>query len=50
MSPEHYDFLVHSAKRGDLWREAVRAHRAGERGIPARDAIQGVADELGLEL
>ena len=28
MSPERYDFLVHSAERGHLWREAIRAHRA----------------------
>ena len=50
MSPERYDFLVHSAERGHLWREAVRAHRAGEPGVPARDAIRSLADELGVEL
>ena len=50
MSPERYDFLVHSAERGHLWREAIRAHRAGERGVPAKEAIRGLADELGLEL
>ena len=50
MSPERYDFLVHSAERGHIWREAIRAHRAGEPGIPARDAIRSVAEELGLEL
>ena len=49
MSPERYDFLVHSAGRGPLWREAIRAHRAGERGVPAKEAIRGLADELGLE-
>ena len=24
MSPERYDFLVHSAERGHIWREAIR--------------------------
>ena len=50
MSPERYDFLVHSAERGHLWREAIRAHRAGERGVPVKEAIRGLADELGSEL
>ena len=50
MSPERYDFLVHSAERGHLWREAIRAHRAGEPGVPAREAIRDLAEELGLEL
>ena len=47
MSPERYDFLVHSAERGHIWREAIRAHRAGEPGIPAREAIRDLAEELG---
>ena len=47
MSPERYDFLVHSAERGHMWREAIRAHRAGEPGIPAREAIRDLAEELG---
>ena len=50
MSPERYDFLVHSAERGHLWREAIRAHRAGEPGVPAGDAILSLADGLGVEL
>ena len=49
MSPERYDFLVHSAERGHIWREAIRAHRAGEPGIPAREAIRDLAEDLGLE-
>lgn len=44
------DFLVHSAERGHLWREAIRAYLAGERGVPAKEAIRGVADELSVEL
>ena len=47
---ERYDFLVHSAERGHMWREAIRAHRAGEPGIPAREAIRDLAEELALEL
>ena len=50
MSPERYDFLVHSAERGRIWREAIRAHRAGEPGTPAREAIRELARELDLEL
>ena len=50
MNPERYDFLVHSAERGHLWREAIRAYRAGERGVPAKEAIRSLADECGLEL
>ena len=46
MSPERYDFLVHSADLGHIWREAIRAHRAGEPGIPAREAIRDLAEEL----
>ena len=50
MSPEGYDLLVHSAERGHLWRQAIRVHRAGEPGIPARAAIRDLAEELGLQL
>ncbi|MDE2754468.1 MAG: type II toxin-antitoxin system Phd/YefM family antitoxin [Gemmatimonadota bacterium] len=49
MSPERYDFLVHSAERGHIWREAIRAHRAGGLGIPVKDAIRDLAEELGVE-
>ena len=45
MSPERYDFLVHSAERGHIWREAIRTHRAGEPGIPATEAIRDLAEE-----
>ena len=48
MSPERYDFLDHSAERGHLWREAIRAYRAGESGVPANDAIHSLAAE-GME-
>jgi hypothetical protein len=50
MSPERYDFLVHAAERGHIWREAIRAYGAGVRGVPAEEAIQEIADELGVEL
>ena len=45
-----YDFLVHSAERGHLWQEAIRAYKAGERGIPATEVIRALADEFGLDL
>ena len=38
------------SREGLMWREAIRAHRAGEPGIPAREAIRDLAEELGLEL
>ena len=50
MSPERYDSLVHFAARGHLWREAIRAYKAGERGVPADDAIRSLAAEFGVEL
>ena len=50
MSPERYDVLVHTAERGNMCREAIRAHRAGEPEILAREAIRDLAEELGLEL
>ena len=36
------------AGTGGNW--TARAHRAGEPGIPAREAIRSVAEALGLEL
>ncbi|MDE2943322.1 MAG: hypothetical protein OXT63_03810 [Gemmatimonadota bacterium] len=50
MSPERYDFLIHSIERGHLWCEALRAYRAGDRGIPAREAIESLANELDVDL
>ena len=50
MNPERYDCLVHFAERGHLWREAIRAYKAGERGVPADDAICSLAAEFGVEL
>ncbi len=46
MSPEHYDFLVHSAERGHIWRDAIDRYNAGEHGT----AIEDFAKELGVEL
>lgn len=48
--PERENFLVHFAERGHLWRDAIRAYRAGERGLSAKEAIRSLADECGLEL
>lgn len=47
--PERQAFLVHSAERGHLWREAIRAYKAGERGVAAAEAIRSIADEFGWE-
>ena len=46
---QRYEFLVHSAERGHLWREAIRAYRAGERGVPAREAVRTLAEDVGAE-
>jgi len=48
MSPERYDFLIHSVERGHLWREAIDAHRAGDPGTPARDAIRELVEDMAL--
>ena len=50
MSPERYDFLVRFTERGHVWREAIRAYKAGERGVPAADAIRSLAAEFGVEV
>ena len=49
MSPERYDFLIHSVERGHLWREALRAYKAGDRGVPAKEAIESLANELDVD-
>ena len=50
MSPERYDFLVHSVERGHLWREALRAYKAGDRGVPAKEAMETLASEFDVGL
>ncbi|MYC00129.1 MAG: type II toxin-antitoxin system Phd/YefM family antitoxin [Gemmatimonadetes bacterium] len=42
MSPEHYDFLVHSAERGHIWREAIRAYRGGPAIVIAKTVNYGL--------
>ena len=34
MSPERYDFLIHSVERGHLWREALRAYKQATEAFP----------------
>jgi prevent-host-death family protein len=50
MSPDTYDLLTIALERGHLWADAIARYDAGERGIPADEAIQQVARELGLKL
>ncbi len=49
MSPETYDAMRVTLERGHLWDEAL-ARLAEGRGADARQAIEGVAKKLGLEL
>ena len=46
MRPERYDFLMRSAERGHIWRDAIDRYNAGERGT----AIEDFAKEIGVEL
>ena len=49
MSPERYDFLIHSAERSHMWDAAIGGSKAGERGQPAEEVLRDIADELGLK-
>lgn len=49
ISPERQSFLIHLAERGHVWREAIRAYKAGERGVAAAEAIRSIANEFGWE-
>ncbi len=49
MSPETYDAMRITLERGHLWDEAI-ARFSEDRGVDARQAIEGVAKKLGLEL
>lgn len=50
MSPERYDFLVHAAERGHIWKAAIERIEAGERGKDAREVVRDLADEFGVSL
>jgi hypothetical protein len=50
MSPERYDFLVHAAERGHIWKTALDRLEAGERGRDAREVVRELADEFGVTL
>jgi len=50
MSPERYDFLVHAAERGHVWKAALARLEAGETGQDAREIVQELADEFGVTL
>jgi len=50
MSPERYDFLVHAAERGHIWKTALERIEAGERGKDAREVVRELAEEYGVSL
>ncbi len=50
MSSERYDFLVHAAERGHIWKAALERIEAGARGKDAREVVQNLADEFGVSL
>jgi antitoxin (DNA-binding transcriptional repressor) of toxin-antitoxin stability system len=50
MSPERYDFLVHAAERGHIWKTALDRLETGERGRDAREVVRELADEFGVTL
>ncbi|MDY7092124.1 MAG: type II toxin-antitoxin system prevent-host-death family antitoxin [Acidobacteriota bacterium] len=50
MSPETYDALQITIERGPIWDRAIARIESGERGVEAREAIEKIAAELGLEL
>ena len=50
MSSERYDFLVHAAERGHIWKAVLERIEAGARGKDAREVVQDLADEFGVSL
>lgn len=50
MSPETYDAMALVLQRGHLWDQAIARFEAGEEGVDASEAIEGVASRLNLKL
>ena len=50
MSPERFDFLVHAAERGHIWKAALDRLESGETGRDARAVVRELADEFGVTL
>ena len=50
MSPGRYDFLVHAAKRGHVWKAALDRLDAGDTGRDAREVVREIADDFGVTL
>ena len=50
MSPERYDFLVHAAERGHIWKAALARLEAGGTGQDAREVIEELAADFGVTL
>ena len=45
MSPERYDFLVHSAERGHIWRDAIDRYDDGDGGTPLPGFMKAIETE-----
>ena len=50
MSPKRYDFLVHAAERGHVWKAALERLEAGDTGRDAREVVRELADDFGVTL
>ena len=50
MSPRRYDFLVHAAERGHVWKAALERLEAGDTGRDAREVVREIADDFGVAL
>ncbi len=50
MSPKRYDFLVHAAERGHVWKAALDRLKAGDSGRDAREVVRELADDFGVTL
>ena len=49
-NPRRYDFLVHAAERGHLWKAALERLEAGDTGRDAREVVRELADDFGVTL
>ena len=50
VSPGRYDFLVHAAARGHVWKAALERLEAGDTGRDAREVVRELAVDFGLTL
>ncbi len=50
MRPRRYDFLVHAAERGHVWKAALERLEAGDTGRDAWEVVRELADDFGVTL